>query len=53
MYPIANILPRIGMRPRSLETNVKSMMRSRRAMAFIDHDKRLWGGVLEDEVVGG
>ena len=53
MYPIARMRPRIGTRPRSLETNVKSMMRSRRAMAFIDHDKRLWGGVLEDEVVGG
>jgi len=48
MYPIANTLPKYGMRPRDFETNVKSIIRSRRAMALMNHDSGLWR--LDDEV---
>jgi hypothetical protein len=41
MYPIASNLPRNGMRLRDFETNVKSIMSSRRAIAFINHDRGL------------
>jgi hypothetical protein len=49
MYPIANTLPRKGIRLSDFETNVKSMMRSKRAIALINHDNGL-EFVDEDEV---
>lgn len=48
MYPIANTLPKNGSTLSDLETNVKSMIRSRRAIAFINHDNGLWFEVVED-----
>jgi hypothetical protein len=48
MYPIASNLPRNGMRLSDFETNVKSIIRSKRAIAFINHDNGLCR--LEDVV---
>ena len=41
IYPIPNILPTRGTIPRILETNVKSIISSNRAMALINHDIEL------------
>jgi hypothetical protein len=54
MYPNAKILPRKGMRLSDFETNVKSIISSKRAIALISQDRGLELGVeVEDELVVG
>lgn len=54
MYPNARILPRKGMRLSDFETNVKSIISNKRAIALMSQDRGVVFGVeVDDELVVG